>query len=330
MTTLARYNLIKDDDDITNIIKQNDLFADIVKKIHDKHKLNISFMIYCFRNSNSKYFNLKYYILDNNFVPKNTKDTLFMLFREANYVFQGFLNLKKLLIRRKSVKYSANTDLLLRSLDSYSEKFVIELLENNTLYKFYINDLLRLWQTCLIDYDDLFPKPKKIYNPYTNIPFTYCNILNIYYHALVNNIKIPTEIVLFRNCEFDFDKFLLTHYEYLFIKTTCAYVSECHLELYDDLIYIKQIYSDYLKAIIIPNPETISVSKKILIIKKMNKILQYYYLKTYVNTMYNKSYYDRLFYKELKNFNHINKGFGRVIYKRNSVTNKFYATLDIN
>ena len=122
----------------------------------------------------------------------------------------------------------------------------------------------------------------------------------------------------------------MTHYEYLFIKTTCAYVSECHLELYDDLIYIKQIYSDYLKAIIIPNPETISVSKKILIIKKMNKILQYYYLKTYVNTMYNKSYYDRLFYKELKNFNHINKGFGRVIYKRNSVTNKFYATLDIN
>ena len=92
MTTLARYNLIKDNDDITNIIKQNDLFADIVKKIHDKHKLNISFMIYCFRNSNSKYLNLKYYILDNNFVPKNTKDTLFMLFREANYVFQGFLN----------------------------------------------------------------------------------------------------------------------------------------------------------------------------------------------------------------------------------------------
>jgi len=330
MATVERYNLENNKENFTKIITQNDLFATIVQKLHDKHEFNVSFMLYCFRNSNSKYYNLRYYILDNNFVPNNIKDIILLLFCEANRVFQGFMKLKRLIIRRKAIKYSGNTDLLLRSLDSYSEKFIIELLENNTVYKFYINDLLRLWQTCLTDHDDLFPKPKKIYNPYTNIPFAYCNILNIYYHALANNIRVPTEIILFRNCEFKFEKFLSTHYEFLFVKTTCSYVLEGHLELYADLIYIKEMYSNHLKSITIPKPETISLSEKLLIITKMNVILKYYYLKTYVNTMYNKSYYERLFYIELKTFNRLNVGFGRLIYKRNPESNKLCTTLHIN
>ena len=63
MSTLVQYNLNNNNPNFNKVVKQNELFTTIIQKFHDKHKFNVSFMLYCFRNSNSKYYNLKFHII---------------------------------------------------------------------------------------------------------------------------------------------------------------------------------------------------------------------------------------------------------------------------
>ena len=126
--------------------------------------------------------------------------------------------LKKFINRRRKnniVIYDCNTDFYGDSLDLLKKWQICEIIDNNTLYKFKLNDLIILWNDSLSNSQNLFSKPFLLKNPYTNIPFKNHNLYNIYFSIHYSPYHIPKFIYLFFHSEFNIEYFLYNNYPML-------------------------------------------------------------------------------------------------------------------
>jgi hypothetical protein len=143
-----------------------------------------------------------------------------------NYDFQKIYihakkikNILKKYIRKKKNKkiliFDCNTDFYGDSLDSFKKWQICEIIDNNTKYKFKLNDLITLWSDSLSNSQNLFSKPFMLKNPYTNIPFKIHNLYNIYYFIHYSPYHIPKLIYLFYLSEFNIEFFIYNNYPLL-------------------------------------------------------------------------------------------------------------------
>ena len=133
------------------------------------------------------------------------------MYREAKTIKNKLTNLIRKYRWKNAVNSNIEQDLFLNNIDNFHEKFVVTILENNTIYKFRISDIVNLWVLALKNCEQLFVKPIELKNPYTNITFSKCALYNIYIKLLDTGFIVPNVITFVRH-DFDIKMFSIRNF----------------------------------------------------------------------------------------------------------------------
>ena len=250
-------------------------------------------------------------IIDNVFLTDLSNNRLYQ--KELNKYINLYVKSKKIfniLTRffynikiKKTKRYEMTTDLYFNELSQFPHSQKIELLENNTLYTFRLTDIINIWSDSLLDVQGLFPTPKKIKNPYTNIEFHDNNLYNIYFKILHSNFHIPIVITKYFYSQFNINKLLDNYYPYLKDKCIRKFCKEG--SYYEKYEYIENMFFDYrkdIKWVHVPTIQTINNNDIINYCKKLNVSLKYYLFGKYSTNSWTKDKYYNLGISSLKTF----------------------------
>ena len=116
-------------------------------------------------------------------------------------------------------------------------KYIYKVYSNNKIYNFTYPDFIKLIYNSLLNYEEpivenydtsiteyILIKPIKVKNPYTNIEFSYSQLLNFYNFCLFNNINIPILLKIFYSENFDIKSLFLNNEIYLYKLTIDSYI----------------------------------------------------------------------------------------------------------
>ncbi len=176
--------------------------------------------------------------INNNFLTKEKKDNNLKIFLDAQKRFWAFKRFYYNIYIKKKVKESECTeDLMMTPLSEYPDSLKIKILQSDTIYTFYINDLIKIINTSLTYAPQLFSEPTEPKNPYTNIPFSKANLYNIYF-SISNSPKVmPKLIHLFFLSEFDIHRFAIDYEADIREAVLKKYYDDASdIKLYNDII----------------------------------------------------------------------------------------------
>lgn len=269
--------------------------------------------LYNFDTILSKYSLYVKHVLYNEFLNDQEKDACVDIFMRFQRVVLAINKLKHMYRRKKCTVYDVSTDLNLTPLCDYDECNVIELMENNTLYRFALIDLLRIFNTSLRMNEYLTCKPIHPRNPYTNLKFSIPNIYNIYY-ALLFNTRYVMKSHIHSYIEQCIN--LRTFYENnVFLLKSSSVVDFINNQSDNTLFrYVCEMFDDYSTFTIIRINREIQNKSKI--IKKVEKLLYYYLLIqqfAYDDEIHIK--YEAILIRLIKKFTALNPQFGRRVLR---------------
>ena len=169
-------------------------------------------------NAFLKYNVLKTSALNNMFVETELKNLILDLFGKSQRRFIALLRMRRKMQFKYGRRYTANTDMSLTPLDTIQPNLLLHVIENSTRYTFRLSDLAVICTTALSNSDDMFSVPKKIRNPYTNLPFSVTSLVTIFMTLEDSSLKTPIIFRLFADSGFDlsvmelkFDSILREH-----------------------------------------------------------------------------------------------------------------------
>lgn len=204
---------------------------------------------------------------------------------------------------KRTKHYEMEYDLYLNPLNNYPNNQLICLLENNTIYKFRLTDLMNIWKDALFNCKGLFPEPSVLKNPYTNLKISNYNLYNIYFAIKNSNFHIPIIIQSFFYCNFHIDFFVSKNYPIL--KENCInnFVKESHpYELYEQIENMFHHYRKDISYCVIPNKINLNQDKVNEYINLLYKPVKFYLLFSYSCNTYNKQQNEQNGRKLLKKF----------------------------
>ncbi len=246
-------------------------------------------------------------IIDNSFITEEKKDNLLSYVCVTQRCYNKFKKIYRMYLYKKMKKYNNDTDLCLIPLNNFKNN--IEIIQENTVFTFKINDLIRLITEALTASYDLFLESKLPKNPYNNVEFENHNLYNIYFHIqLKTNITMPLLLKFFFLCDFSVKKLIVHHESYLkdIIISNFVKNSDDYDKIYDHLINMTEgssilnIHDDF------PKNE---------VIVKLKHCLLDYLLSEYSYNPSKKRQHKRILLSKLKQFSRENPRFGRV-YRR--------------
>ena len=188
--------------------KQTNLFFYILKKINFYEELNPYLDVFKRKLGvlpkwqQSKFEILKFYII-NGFLSDEQKEHIWDLFNKAQKIYLGFVKFAFLYKFKKISFFEMKKDLFYNSLDQFPSSQKIIILHETKKYIFRLTDLMQCWRKTLTHSEDLFPTILDLKNPYTNIPFTKCNLYNMYFKIYFSTFQIPFLIQEFFNLNFN-------------------------------------------------------------------------------------------------------------------------------
>ena len=142
-------------------------------------------------NIKYKYNILYLHILNNKSLNDNIKNYILYKFSRTQFIYSQFRKLVYIFKFKRIKKFNIDSDLHFISFSTLNKNNVINLIENNILYKFHIPNLICLINESLSNSPDFFSEPLEIKNPYTNIPFSISNLYNIYFKIKETNFIMP-------------------------------------------------------------------------------------------------------------------------------------------
>ena len=251
-----------------------------------------------YNHTNSTIFKGLYFFMNNIFYNTKQKNKILDNFNKVQRTRYVLLNaIKKYKIR----KYSVNdSDLMMVPLTEYRDNLKIYITENEKIYVFYLPNLLKLWKRNLFESNFMIISPKNLKNPYTNTLFKGDTLNYIYFSAFREMINIPTVITELFNCQYDKLKFIYNYGPILQEEAIISFVSSNNLDLFRDIIIIKELYPSFTYNIDV-NIE--NVSKKEALIKDMKNVLLIYYELTYSTNFVKKETARINFINFLKDYN---------------------------
>ena len=145
----------------------------------------------------------------------NTKPDIIKHYVQVKKYYNSLSRFAYLFKIKKSIKYNCNTDLYGNEITSFKDNQLINIYQNNTLYKFRLTDIINIFTESLLNQEGLFPVPKMPKNPYTNLLFKKHHLYNIYTKLVDSNFPIPIIIKLFYKCKLSIRNLLFYNYPYL-------------------------------------------------------------------------------------------------------------------
>ena len=200
---------------------------------------------------------------------------------------------------KKYKTYEYDSDLSFISLDKYSDSEKIKIIQNKTIYNFKLKDLINLWKISLNNSDNMFPMPKPLKNPFTNIVFDKHQLYNIYFKYGFGPNFMPEIITLFFKSNLNFHIFKMESHEKLQINAINKYVNKgTVVNLYDYLVMMFHDFRYELEYVFLkPN---LSVFRKLSIIKSLERFLKYFLYYKFITNPLRQEYYAKIIRKDLK------------------------------
>ena len=159
------------------------------------------------------------------------------LYRQAKSYKNKFNSLVKIFKWKKAINSNIEQDLFLNDINKFKNKYTITILENKTLYKFRISDIVNLWVLALKNTEQLFVKPLDVKNPYTNIEFSKTALYNIYIKLLDAGFIIPNVIASHIHYELDIKMFCIRNYPELKENAILLFMREANfLDKYEEIL----------------------------------------------------------------------------------------------
>ena len=126
------------------------------------------------------------------------------------------------------------------------KKIHITIIENNKIYKFDYFEMFKLIKEKIYYHEYYFLLPMMPTNPYTNLPFEFHNLYNIYLQILSSMYIVPFGIRLFFTVNFDLNKFVDKYsYNILIDVITDGYKKLSTIQKYEIMcemfIYYKKV-----------------------------------------------------------------------------------------
>lgn len=230
--------------------------------------------------------------------------TYFNQFLDVYCKYTSFLNrISQFVSRvkyRYTKKYDIDCDLCLNKFEMMSADQKIILVENDTLFTFSTYDLVKIFRMNLLNCGHLLFLPQMPKNPYTNLEFSYTNLVKIskmlkrYYHT-------PAFIHSFIELDFDLERFSYYNQQILIDNCVNRYIDELDtLSLFSTLIVLFRTYTCYILVTSFSNS----------IIQQNMKSLRLYYKMEYnelnnissdYTNLYKKLIYTKLIHYVLQN-----------------------------
>lgn len=182
----------------------------------------------------------------NYFYNEETKKKIEFYYYKNLRIYKIFirfiLKLKKII---RPLISPINTDLSLTKLSNFNQKDILIIHQNSAEWKFLKSDMIKIWSNALLNTDYLFPIPTIPKNPYLNKKFSKANLLKIY--SNIQEKKLPLEIILFANSNFNITKMTTIHWNYFIERSYHQEVINMTNDEFDDKL--KYILSEYLPKI---------------------------------------------------------------------------------
>tara|TARA_Y100000591_G_scaffold31111_1_gene23197 strand:+ start:5335 stop:6771 length:1437 start_codon:yes stop_codon:yes gene_type:complete len=204
---------------ISKFIRENNKTDDYVKSFYMDYiencvisqnqsvNKNKRFLFSYAPNNKSSFFVLKS-IIDNKFLTHEQHEYFVKYWGKIQrlyFALHNFVTKIKYMYCNKSI---TDTDMCLEPLDDLPPSTIIKLIDNNTLYRFRISDLINLINTKLSHAPNFFADPLPITNPYTNGYFNDSHLYNIYFKIKNSSFVMPTLFHMFFLAGFNIDTFL--------------------------------------------------------------------------------------------------------------------------
>ena len=268
--------------------------------------------------------------LQNKFIKVEDKKKIMFYFYRTQKLYFFFKRFYKNHILKTIQKSSNDFDMFLTPLIEHKKKFIINLEQENVLYQFYIFDLTKIIESSLTNCSGLICDPLKPANPYTNLIFSYNDLLCIYFFLIQHSIEISLNFKLYFMSNFKIDTFFNLNENNLRINAINKYYKELgeldkyflviHM-LYDfknnwistriDMRYprdmLVELFDKQLKNYLLYKytfEPSLKNKHKELLVSKIKKILRNNY---FIGKVYNKTVLDnlvqqtpKLTYKEIK------------------------------
>lgn len=241
-------------------------------------------------------------LLENRFMSEKTKEEFMVNFSRFQRTINTFKRTVRLWrIKKKYLIYQNTTDLKGVELSDYKPHLVLDLIEHNTVYSFYIHDLLNMWNVALGQRMYIIEAPIPLKNPYTNVEFSRTNLFNIYYKALLNGIRRPPRVDMHFQCCFSIKLMLASYGTQLREWTLTDYAQTEDLSLYHELTIIQMDYGNLLPHLKVNDLH--SDKFKMHQIKSYKPLIQAYCFMCYSSNSHLISKFTTLFYKLIHSYN---------------------------
>jgi hypothetical protein len=162
----------------------------------------------CVANGGRKFDVLARNFVRNGFLCQENVESVVEVMGRAQRAYHTLLRFADRFISRKARAYDCDTDLAMRPLAEIPPRLRITLVENRTIYRFRLGDLITIVEKRLCNADNFFPDPLAIVNPYTNLPFGLRSLYKIYSRCKSSNYTLPPLFHQFFLCGFDLDLFI--------------------------------------------------------------------------------------------------------------------------
>tara|TARA_B100001142_G_scaffold135340_1_gene136853 strand:- start:7608 stop:8810 length:1203 start_codon:yes stop_codon:yes gene_type:complete len=264
-------------------------FLNIMKFVANKYSIEISdnFNIFFIKNmeptirkfpTHIRIF--KFYIYSNALLKNKEYLDIIIIYLKSMSIWNAF---KKFLYRKKiknAINSNINIDFYFNNLDKFKKNHKISLLCQNTIYNFRISDIINLWYNCLIHSENLFCKPKRLKNPYTNMEFENHNLYNLSIAIHNTGFYVPQYISWFFYSGFNIDDFVYKYYPFLkdiaiqdFVKNGMT------TELYEKILELCFEYKEELNYKTLP--ERLTYARKRYFVRQFRLIIKYYLYSCY-------------------------------------------------
>ena len=251
-----------------------------------------------YNHTNSTIFKGLHFFMNNIFYNSEQKDKILENFNRVQRVRYLLLGaIKRYKIKKNSVN---DCDLMMVPFTEYRDNLKIYITENNKIYTFYLPDLLKLWKRKLLESNFMIISPKNLSNPYTNKLFDENTLNYIYFCAFKEMLIIPTVITELFKSQFNKLDFIYSYGTILQENAITSFVNSCNLDLFKDIITIKELYPSFTYNI---DVEINNILKKEALIKDMKNVLLMYYELTYSTNFVKKETARIGFINYLKEYN---------------------------
>lgn len=242
-----------------------------------------------------------YCVYKNKFLNDEDSKTLISIYIDSKKILNIINRFAKKIKFKLYKKYENDKDLRFIPLKKYDKSEIVYIIENKTVYSFRILDLINLWKISLYSNENMFPRPNKLKNPFTNIVFKKYNLYNIFISFSKTKFIIPDCILAYYKCNFEMRDFKNDFFPKLQYNAIESYAKEGSVSEHHD--YIVSLLHDFRKITNYAFVETrISIFKKMKVVDLLRNILCCYLKHKFLCNTLLKEKYERVLKSKLRTF----------------------------